>query len=270
MFQEIDPNVRQHLLKRELEQLLSNLTRQCKPKNVMPIPFFRIQCDMLQVAYQFYKENKVVNTPGQPDLTIYTHDKGGFDGPYNVFVASFGDSTWTQLGMDVIGTLSFELPPSLNSIELVLIINRHAGATYIEAIEGVTQAGGVMQGTFNYIPEELIGLRAARLDYTEVERARLLLTNARQGYQLMPLGEIEVKWNSPIQNIWKKEEFLIEAEGEYEVYTSDSRGMESLIGRRSDTQGIDLPQDMLDAATVRIRNHNTNRPVIIYSIIGRR
>ncbi len=223
-----------------------------------------------QVVYQFYKENKVLNMPNQPDLTIYTHEKGGFDGPYNVFVANFGDSTWTQLGMDVIGTLSFDLPPSVDSAELILIINRHVGATYIEAVEGVTWAGGVMQGTFSYIPEELIGLRAQRLDYAEVERARLLLTNTRQGYQLAPLGEVEVKWNSPIRNLWKKEEFFIEADGEYEIYVSDSRGMESLIGRRSGPQGIDLPQDMLDTATVRIRNHNMNRPVMLYSIAGRR
>jgi hypothetical protein len=222
-----------------------------------------------QIAYQF-SGSKVINVPNQPDVTIYTNDQGGFDGPFDVFVANFGDSTWSQLGMNVIGTSSFDLPPSVNSVELVLIINRHAGATYIEAIEGFTRAGGTMQGTFTYIPEELIGLRAERLDYSEIERARLLLTGTRRGYQLAPLGEIEIRWNSPIQNVWKKEEFFIEAEGEYEVYASDSRGMESLIGRRFGTQGIDLPQDMLDAATVRIRNHNMDRPVMIYSILGRR
>jgi hypothetical protein len=223
-----------------------------------------------QVVYQFYKENHIFNVPNQPDLTIYTQDKGGFDGPYDVFVANFGDSTWTQLGQGSMGTSSFDLPPGLESVELVLITNRSNGAIYIDAVEGLTQAGGAMQGTFSYLPEELIGLRAERLDSVEVERARLLLTNARQGYQLMPLGEIEVKWNIPIKNIWKQEEFLIEAEGEYEVHVSDSRGMESLIGRRVGTVGIDLPQDMIDAATVRIRNHNMNRPVIIYSIVGRR
>lgn len=222
-----------------------------------------------QIAYQF-SGSKVINVPNQPDLTIYSHEQGGFDGPFDVFVANFGDSTWMQLGMNVIGTSAFDIPPSLNSVELILIINRHAGATYIDAIEGLTQAGGTMSGTFTYIPEELIGLRAERLDYAEVERARLLLTGTRRGYQLAPSGEIEVKWISPIQNLWKKEEFFIEAEGEYEVYASDSRGMESLIGRRFGPQGIDLPQDMLDAATVRIRNHNMDRPVMIYSILGRR
>lgn len=221
-----------------------------------------------QIVYQFY--NKIYNVANEPDLTVYTHDRGGFDGPYNVFVANFGDTTWTQLGMDVVGTSSFDLPPTLNTVELVLLINRHAGATYLEAIEGLSLAGGAMQGTFSYFPEELIGLRAERLDYPEVERARLLLTGARQGYQIVPLGEIEVRWNSPIKNVWKTEEFYIEAEGEYEVYASDSRGMESFIGRRAGAQGIDLPQDMIDAATVRIRNHNTNRPVILYSIGGRR
>jgi len=225
-----------------------------------------------QIAYQFYTENKVINVPNQPDITIYTHAQGGFDGPYDLFVANFGESAWTQLGMNVIGTSSFDLPPSVDSAELILIVNRHAGATYIEAVEGVTftRAGGAMQGTFSYIPEELIGLRADRLDYAEVERAWLLLSGTRQGYQLAPLGEIEVKWNLPIQNLWKKEEFFIEAEGEYEVYASDSRGMESLIGRRLGTQGIDLPQDMIDAARVRIRNHSGERPVMIYSIVGRR
>jgi hypothetical protein len=223
-----------------------------------------------QVVYQFY--NKIINIPGEQDLTIYTHDKGGFDGPYNVFVANFGDSTWLQLGMDVMGTTSFDLPATLSSAELVLIINQYAGATYIEAIEGVTAGSGVSQeqSGFSYYPEELIGLRAQRLDYTEVERARILLTGMRQGYQLVPLGEVEVKWNSPIKNVWNTEEFYIEAEGEYEVYTSDSRKMETFIGRRSGTQGIDLPQDMIDAATVRIRNHSANRPVMIYSIAGRR
>jgi len=223
-----------------------------------------------QVVYQFYKENKFLTVPNQPALTIYTYDKGGFGGPYNVFVANFGDQTWTQLGMDVSGTAAFNLPPTMSSAELVLIINRHAGATYIDAVEGVTQAGGAMQGTFTYLPEELIGLRGERLDCAEIERARLLLTNTRQGYQLAPLGEIEVKWLSPIQNVWKKEEFFVEADGEYEVYVSDSRGMESLIGRRSGPQGFDLPQDMIDATTVRIRNHNGNRPIMIYSILGRR
>jgi hypothetical protein len=234
-----------------------------------------------QVVYQFY--NKLFNSPSEPDLTIYTHDKGGYDGPYNVFLANFGESTWMQVGMDVVGTSSFDLPPTMPSAELVLIINRHAGATYIEAIEGVvlgtTTGTGMGTGTgtspygqvgFNYYPEELIGLRAARLDFSELERARILLSGARQAYQLSPLGEIEVKWMSPIKNIWKTEEFYIEAEGEYEVYASDSRGMETFIGRRAGAQGIDLPQDMTDAATVRIRNHNANRPVMIYSIAGRR
>jgi hypothetical protein len=223
-----------------------------------------------QVVYQFY--NKIISSQGEPDLTIYTHDKGGFDGPYNVFVANFGESTWLQLGMDVMGTASFDFPPTLASAELVLIINRHAGATYIEAIEGLVAAGGLPQGQagFSYYPEELIGLRAQRLDSAEVERARILLTGMRQGYQLAPLGEIEVKWNSPIKNVWKTEEFFIEAEGEYEIYASDSRNMETFIGRRSGTQGIDLPQDMIDAASVRIRNHSTNRPVMIYSVAGRR
>jgi hypothetical protein len=223
-----------------------------------------------QVVYQFFKENRVLNIPNQPDLTIYTQDKGGFDGPYEVYIANFGDSTWIPLGKNVVGTSSFDLPSGLEAIELVLIANRNNGATYIDGVEGLTQSGGPMQGTFSYLPEELIGLRAERLDAFEVERARLLLTNTRQGYQLMPLGEIEVKWNMPIKNVWKQEEILIEAEGEYEVHVSDSRGMESLIGRRVGTQSIDLPQDMIDAATVRIRNHNMNRPVIIYSIVGRR
>jgi hypothetical protein len=223
-----------------------------------------------QVVYQFY--NKIINSPSEPDLTIYTHDKGGFDGPYNVFVANFGDSTWLQLGMDVMGTTSFDLPPTLSSAELVLLINHHAGATYIEAIEGLVAGSGLPQGQagFSYYPEELIGLRARRLDYTEVERARVLLSGMRQGYQLAPLGEIEVQWNSPIKNVWKTEEFFIEAEGEYEIYASDSRNMETFIGRRSGTQGIDLPQDMIDAASVRIRNHSANRPVMIYSVAGRR
>lgn len=236
-----------------------------------------------QVVYQFY--GKIFNSPNEPDFTIYTHDKGGFDGPYNVFVANFGESTWMQLGMDVAGTSSFDLPPTMPSAELVLIINRHAGATYIEAVEGVVFGTGTGPGIgagagtgtnpvgqigFNYYPEELIGLRAARLDFPELERARMLLSGARQAYQLSPLGEIEVKWMSPINNVWKTEELYIEAEGEYEVYASDSRGMETFIGRRSGPQGIDLPQDMTDAASVRIRNHNNNRPVMIYSIGGRR
>lgn len=228
-----------------------------------------------QIVYQFY--NKFLNVPDEPDLVIYTHDKGGFDGPYNVFVANFGDTTWIQLGTDVVGTASLDLPPTLNAAELVLIMNRHAGATYIEAIEGATIGTGTptqgtttLQGAFTYLPEELIGLRTIRLDYTEIDRARMLLNGMRQGYQLVPFGEIEVKWNFPIQNVWKTEEFVIEAEGEYEVYARDSRGMENLIGRRSGVQAIDLPQDMLDAATVRIRNPNANRPVLLYVIAGRR
>ena len=155
---------------------------------------------------------------------MYTHDKGGVDGPYNVFVASFGDSTWTQVGSNAVGTSSFDLPPTLESVELVLITNQNNGATYIEAIEGVSFSGGEMQGTFTYAPETLIGLRVERLDCQEVERARTVLTGSRMGYQLMPLGEIEVQWSHPIKNEWKKEEFHIEAEGEYEIYVSDSRG----------------------------------------------
>ena len=103
-----------------------------------------------------------------------------------------------------------------------------------------------------------------------MERARTILTAGGIGYQLTPLGEIEVKWNSPIKNEWKQDEFHIEAEGEYEVYASDNRGMENFIGRRAGVQNIDLPQNMIDAARVRIRNHNHNRPVIIYTIVGRR
>ena len=155
-----------------------------------------------QIVYTFYKDNKIVNLPNQPDFTIYTHDKGGFDGPYNVFVASFGEPSWTQVGADVMGTASFDLPPNLQSAELVLIANRHNGATYIEAIEGVTLApvGGMAQGGFSYFPEDLIGLRVERLDCAELERARMVLSAGGVGYQLDPLGEIEVRWNSPITN----------------------------------------------------------------------
>lgn len=223
-----------------------------------------------QVVYQFYKEHKVVNVPNQADLTIYTLDKGGFSGPYNVFAANFGDTTWTQLGANVMGTASFDLPPTLPAVELVLLVNQSSGATYIEAIEGLMQSGGIDQGTFSYFPEEVIGLRAERLDCAELERARALLTNSGQGYQLMPFGEIEIRWNTPIKNLWKTPEFFIQAEGEYEIYAGDSRGMESLIGRKAGNQGVDLPQDMLDVAKVRIRNHNSNRPVILFAIAGRR
>lgn len=225
-----------------------------------------------QIVYTFYKENKIINLPNQPDFTIYTHDKGGFDGPYNVFVASFGETTWTQVGADVMGTASFDLPPKLQSAELVLIANRHNGATYIEVIEGMTMgiSGGILEGGFSYFPEDLIGLRVERLDCVELERARMILSPGGVGYQMAPLGEIEIKWNSPIKNEWKQEEFHIEADGEYEIFASDSRGMENFIGRRAGAQSIDLPQNMVDAAKVRIRNHNNNRPVVIYTIVGRR
>ena len=63
---------------------------------------------------------------------------------------------------------------------------------------------------------------------------------------------------------------LVCEEREYEVYASDSRGMENFIGRRAGGQSIDLPQDMIDAARVRIRNHNGNRPIMVYAIVGRR
>ena len=225
-----------------------------------------------QVVYHFYKENKVVNVPNQSDLIVYTHDKGGFDGPYNVFVANFGDSNWTQVGADVMGTAAFDLPPTLESVELILISNRHNGATYIEGIEGTTftSGSGSMQGTFSYFPESLIGLRVEQLNCIELERARMILTPGGGGYQVIPLGEVEVKWNSPIKNEWKQEEFHIEAQGEYEIYVSDSRGMENFIGRLAGAQSIDLPQNMTDASKVRIRNHNNNRPVTIYTIVGRR
>lgn len=223
-----------------------------------------------QVVYHFYKDHRILNAPNEPDLTIYTHDKGGFDGPYNVFAANFGNSTWMQLGSNAVGTSSFDLPPTVESVELVLIINQNNGATYIEAVEGVSFARGEMQGTFTYPPEELIGLRVERLDCPEVERARAILTGGGMGYQLMPLGEIEVKWNTPIKNEWKNEEFHIEAEGEYEIYASDNRGMENFIGRRAGSLSIDLPQNMTDLTRVRIRNHNNNRPVLIYAILGRR
>lgn len=223
-----------------------------------------------QVVYHFFKDHRILNVPNEPDLTIYTHDKGGFDGPYNVFAANFGDSTWMQLGSNAVGTSSFDLPPTVESVELVLIINQKNGATYIEAVEGVSFARGEMYGTFTYAPEELIGLRVERLDCQEVERARVILIGSGMGYQLIPLGEIEVKWNTPIKNEWKNEEFHIEAEGEYEIYASDNRGMENFIGRRAGSLSIDLPQNMTDLTRVRIRNHNTNRPIMIYAIFGRR
>jgi hypothetical protein len=225
-----------------------------------------------QIVYTFHSSSKIANLPNQPDFTIYTHDKGGFDGPYNVFVANFGESNWTQVGAEVMGTASFDLPPNLQSAELVLIANRHNGATYIEAIEGLTlaAAGAAIQGGFSYFPENLIGLRVDRLDCAELERAKMALSAGGMGYQLVPLGEMEIQWNTPIANEWKKEEFHIEADGEYEIFASDSRGMENFIGRRAGAQSIDLPQNMIDAAKVRIRNHNNNRPVIIYAIVGRR
>jgi hypothetical protein len=139
-------------------------------------------------------------------------------------------------------------------------------------VEGLTLGAPVNQGTgsFSYFPESLIGLRGERLDCAELERARMVLTAGGMGYQLLPLGEIEIKWESSIKNEWNIEEFHIEADGEYEIYASDSRGMENFIGRRAGAQSIDLPQNMTDATKVRIRNHNNNRPVIIYTIVGRR
>ncbi|GAK54517.1 hypothetical protein U14_05804 [Candidatus Moduliflexus flocculans] len=224
-----------------------------------------------QVVYQFYKDNAVVNVPNQPDLTIYTHDKGGFDGPYNVFVANFGDPTWTQIGADVKGSSSFDLPQNLTSVELILIANRHDGATYIEAIEGIVYATvGAVDGAFSYFPEALVSLRVEQLDCAELERAKVVLTSGGMGYQLTPLGEIEVKWLTPIKNEWKQAEFHIQADGEYEIYATDSRGMENFIGRKIGAQSVDLPQNMTDVARVRIRNHNTNRPILIYAISGRR
>ncbi len=225
-----------------------------------------------QVVYLFDKENQIINAANQADLTIYTLDRGGYDGPYNVFVASFGASSWTQIGKNVMGTTSFDLPPTLNSIELILIVNLHDGATYIEAVEGLTVGppANLGAGSFSYFPESIIGLRGGRLDCTELERAKMVLTAGGIGYQLIPLGEIEIQWNSPIKNEWNTEEFHIEADGEYEIYASDSRGMENFIGRRAGAQSIDLPQNMTDAAKVRIRNHNNNRPVVIYTIVGRR
>lgn len=223
-----------------------------------------------QIVYQF--SNKLYNAPNEPDLTIYTHDKGGFDGPYNVFVANFGDTTWIPLGSNVVGTSTFDLPAVLSSAELVLLMNQHAGATYIEAIEGVTLGGGgaAPQGIFTYLPDEIIGLRTAHVNCAELDRARTLLTASGQGYPLVPLGELEIKWSVAIQNAWKTEEFFIQAEGEYEVYASNSRGMENLIGRRTGPQGIDLPQDMVDVTAVRVRNPSASRAVILYAIVGRR
>ncbi len=223
-----------------------------------------------QVVYQFSPEHKVVNIANQADITIYTHNKSGFDGPYNVFVASFGDTNWTQLGADVVGTSSFDLPPGMKSAELILITNRQNKATYIEAVEGFALTAGGTQGTFSYFPEGIIGLRVNLLDCSELNRAQAILMGGGMGYQLIPLGEIEVKWNSPIQNQWKVEELRIEAEGQYEVFASDSQGMENFIGRRAGGQSIDLPQNMTDVTRVRVRNHNNNQPVVIYSIIGRR
>ncbi len=223
-----------------------------------------------RVVYQFYPQHRVLNVPNQPDLTIYTYDKSGFEGPYNVFVANFGASNWTPLGNDVTGTRAFDLPPNLESIELVLITSRQKGAVYIEAVEGITPASGATQGTMGYIPETITGIRAERVDCHEVERARAMLAGGGMSYQLAPLGEIEIQWKLPIQNQWKVEEFSIEAEGQYEVYASDSQGMENFIGRRAGKQNIDLPQNMADVSRVRIRNHNDNRPVVIYSIVGRR
>ncbi|PID58089.1 hypothetical protein CSB45_05210 [candidate division KSB3 bacterium] len=226
-----------------------------------------------QIVYTFHTNNKIINLPNQPDFTIYTHDKGGFDGPYNVFTANFGEADWTQVGADVMGTASFDLPSHVQSAELILIDNRHNGATYIEAIEGSTLAaavGGTLQGGFSYFPEHLIGLRVDRLDCAELEEARMAISAGGRGYQLCPLGEIEVQWNTPISNEWKTEEFHIEADGEYDIFAGDSRGMENFIGRRAGSQSIDLPQNMVDAAKVRIRNHNSNRPLVIYAIVGRR
>ncbi len=223
-----------------------------------------------QVVYQFSPGSQIVNDPNQPDLTVYTHNKTGFDGPYNVFVANFGETTWTQLGANVVGTLSFDLPPNLPTVELVLITNAHDGVTYIEAVEGLAFGSSVTTGAFTYFPEILVGLRSELLDCGELERARTTLTNSGMGYQLPPLGEIEVKWNAPIKNEWKQEEFHIEANGDYEIYASDSRSMENFIGRRAGPQNIDLPQNMREVVRVRIRNHNDNRPVLIYAIAGRR
>ena len=222
-----------------------------------------------QVVYVFSKDNRIVNAPNQPDVTVYTHDKGGFDGPYNVFVANFGESSWTQIGADVRGSSAFDLPPHIESAELVLIANRHDGATYIEAVEGMAYTVGLMPGTFSYFPEQLVGLRVEQLDCAELERARVILTNVSAGYQLAPLGEIEVKWQTPIKNEWKQEEFHIEADGGFEIYAVDSRGMENFIGRKAGAQSVDLPQNMMDVARVRLRNYNTNLPVVIYAIAGR-
>ena len=45
--------------------------------------------------------------------------------------------------------------------------------------------------------------------------------------------------------------------------------MENFIGRKAGAQSVDLPQNMMDVARVRLRNYNSNLPVVIYAIAGR-
>ncbi|HWP49432.1 MAG TPA: hypothetical protein VNM22_19900 [Candidatus Limnocylindrales bacterium] len=225
-----------------------------------------------RIIYEFAPGEEAVNGPG-PDLTVYTSESRRYSGPYDVYVANYGAPEWILVGQGIIGTASFEFPPSVRSAQLVLLMNRHAGETEIDGVQALHPGeGGRGEGgssVFDYYPDELVGLWSDRIDTNEVIAARSILRGRGNGYRMPPNGEIEVSWNRPITNVWGEDDLLIDADGSYQVWITDTRGREVFLGQGINTQRFALPGDVTAVSRVRVKA-DSRRSVTIYSIAGRR
>lgn len=223
------------------------------------------------IIYEFASGEEAVNGQGA-DLTIYTSASRRFAGPYNVYVANYGSPDWVLIGREIIGTTSFRFPSNLPSAQLVLLINQHGGETEIDGVQALYPGGSGGDGggdIFDYYPDELVGLRADRIDTRAVEAARTLLRGTGNGYQMSSRGEIEVRWNQPTSNVPRANDLIVNAEGSYQVWVTDRRGQEIYLGPGSGTRQFDLPGYVSGIIRARIVSDG-QRPATIYAIAGRR
>jgi len=222
------------------------------------------------VIYEFAPGEEAINGPGA-DLTIYTSDNRRYAGPYDVYVANYGDPDWVLIGRGAVGTSNLDFPPSVRSAQLVLLINQQSGETEIDGVQALHpgDTGGGGGETFNYYPDELVGLRSDRIDASEVAAARTILRGTGGGYRMVPNGEVEVGWARPANNVWREDDLLINADGVYQVWITDTRGVETYLAQGSGTQQFAFPNNISGVTRVRIKS-DSRRPVTIYSIAGRR
>jgi hypothetical protein len=86
---------------------------------------------------------------------------------------------------------------------------------------------------------------------------------------MAPGGEVEVSWNRPANNAYRDDDLMVDADGSYQIWVTDTRGRESYLAQGSNTQRFSLPNDISGIIKLRLKGDN-RRSITLYSIAGRR